>query len=109
MTLSVAGVLERAADILERCGRHVENFEAHRGGPCCTAGAINRAVTGDAEFTAGTSAAKWALVDELDLYGDRGLAVWEMDEAIGRWNDDEERTDAEVLSVLRGLAARLRG
>jgi len=103
--------LEEAARILERDGRCTIDFEKPDGS-CCTVGAINRAASGDADgWPVEAIPALTALIDHLDHLGLLPLGAPLADVAahtVGEWNDDPQRTDAEVLAVLRRVAGECR-
>jgi hypothetical protein len=103
MTATVADLLDRAADLLERdgwCQGSLDNADGQR----CVMGAVY--------------AARDDLVWSNDLASERSLSVTHqatdaLFDAIGwnipEWNDSEQTSFEDVLSLLRGVAAEQRG
>lgn len=101
--LSVADVLDRAADLIEPEGAWTQGAPARTAGGrgtdsgdreavCfCAIGAINRAGYWDWPLTS----ACWKAVEDTTV----GLA---------KWNDAPERTQAEVVAALRAAAEKAR-
>lgn len=94
----IAADLLTAANHIETYGHRKHGFGSPQG-PCCVAGAISVAVTGKTwqtsltrtEFLLRRSAAIDAVQAVIDPY-------------ITIWNDDPERTKAEVVAGLRSAA-----
>jgi hypothetical protein len=96
--LSISEVLSRAADLLAKDGAWSGGGSYHSGGGChCTALAIDH-VAGDIGNPDGERARKF-FANFLGLAG--GFVETT---AIYRWNDDPERTQAEVVAKLREAA-----
>jgi len=86
-------ILYTAADLIERDGWHQGDYTAAGGwkqaSPSCVMGAINRAA-GRMEIPA-------ACAVMVHLYGAGGGSLIQ-------WNDAPERTESEVIEVLRAAA-----
>jgi len=107
MSAETAAILDRAADVIERNGLHKGSFcvmgqdlpKALRNRACCARGAINLAANGSNPHSLSTigEEAHTALCTYLDINGN-------VDQSVADWNDDEERTAADVIAALRGAA-----
>jgi hypothetical protein len=108
MTNKVADVLERAADLIETVGhckrRQWEFISPDYSTPVayCAVGAITTASDG---LIANQGAIH---VLKAEIYGPRKPGDWTFRESIPRWNDDDDRTPAEVIDMLRQAAKTAR-
>lgn len=108
-------VFRDAIDVIRERGWHQGDFfDGEDGGEgtgaCCTAGAIRFGTNGDPQFPSSvTDAAELWLVEHL--LGGRYMEYVEhgssggCGEAIGRWNDEQDRTIADVLALLNRAVA----
>lgn len=112
-TTTPAGLLDAAAEVIERDGWHQGNY-AESNDPhaaVCSLGAINRAAGNDANTRSASGAAYDARIALAHDLGDD----WQVEgcthpaEIIAGWNDHPHRTADEVVAQLRASAARLRG
>ena len=100
--LSVAEVLERAADLVAPEGAWVQGTFGREGECYCVRGALSIA-SGTRNIAYGHPVSEIALAASLGLrHGNENAAG----SALVQWNDDPSTTQAEVVTALREAAAK---
>jgi hypothetical protein len=96
------GMLRAAKEELQRAGWCQGVYWKSPDGPCCILGAALRVSGLDPELSLMCD------IQDVEDYVEKSLrAVLDMDRCVNLWNDEDERTEAEVLSALdRAIAYR---
>jgi hypothetical protein len=99
MTSRLADIFDRAAELVEQGWCQGENYKTINGKPCCCAwGAAAQAYR--------ETGVVGSLVEIDDVMTKAARAMGS--ERITNWNDSPERTQAEVVELLRRLAREQR-
>lgn len=95
------GVLNAAAQIIEKFGWHQGHFQNRKTGAVCFYGAINAALTGNPTNADSSYVDEAAYLAAERINPDAPEDVW-----LAEWNDEKDRTIEEVLAVMRGHAGQ---
>lgn len=97
---TVADVLDAAADLLEKPGAWGQGNYQPRSGCLCTLGAISMVAVGHVPAAWGSSSARLATAAAKTLFPSLS--------GVANWNDEEGRTQSEVVAALRAAATSAR-
>lgn len=106
-TITPQALLDRAADIITERGWYQGHFIDEEGRCVCALGALNLAYAEAAGVDASVNGGAWhgwPGPKPLNLAVDALQAATGQEDWIAEWNDDEDRTEAEVVAALRAAA-----